>query len=115
MLTVFSMAYAQNVELPNHGDQKGYVYFLSPAKVEFFGVTDKGSSEQAKFKLMEQMALKKNKSGVGSMPPDFLSHYASKLSDPGDEGKNEVEIEELHVFADNVSSQNKEKFIFSLL
>lgn len=101
-LVVLSMDFAQSVEIPCHPDQEGDIFSLSPLKLGIFGIADEGRREQTTFLLPEEVSFKKSGSAVGSM----LLKY---LSDMG------VEADEIHIFADNASSQNKNQFVFSML
>jgi len=99
-LLVVSMDFAENYQVPNHGDEPGELFFKSPVKVGLFAVCDEGAEENAVFIMPEKQTLEKNGSAVASMLMRFLK-------------KRNVTFDNLIVFADNTVAQNKNQFVMS--
>jgi len=100
--SVISVDFAQSYPIPNHSDQLGDMYFESPPTCGFFGITEEGMNEQRCYLLREEHSFSKCGSSVGSMIYDYLD-------------TTNINREQIHIFADNTCSQNKNQFLFALL
>lgn len=99
---MISIDFAQSTDVPNYSDQVGQLYFLSPLSIGIFGISDEGANQHATYLMPENRSFKKNGNTVASLVMDFLK-------------KRNCTFDNLMVFADNTSSQNKNRYFLSSL
>lgn len=90
-----SFDYAQSVQIPFSPQQIGPMYFLSPKKVNVFGVCDEGERTQKNYLISEESSP-----GKGADATISLLHHSLQLH-------NFQKEKQLHLTCDNCGGQNK--------
>lgn len=104
----YTFDFAQSVLLPTHCRQEGALYFLSPFKVNFFGICNDGRTLQHNYVFGESESIGEDgqqshsANSVVSMLDDFFNRHG--------EGE-----EVCHLNADNCGGQNKNHIMTSYL
>ena len=102
MMMHYSFDYAQQVHLPNDPQQPGPMFFLTPYKVQIFGVSNEALKKQCNYLIPESCTTGKGSNSVIS----FLHHYFKN---------NGMGEKQVILHADNCGGQNKNKYLMSYL
>ena len=92
-MLVLAIDFAQNTVYPSSAQTVGAAYFKSARKVSLFGIHNEGTGQQYTFLIDEAHSIGKGPNSVVSML-DYILGIERKF-------------DEVHIFADNCVSQNK--------
>ncbi|XP_056013929.1 uncharacterized protein LOC125667802 [Ostrea edulis] len=104
----YTFDFSQALSIPHHARQEGPLYFLTPRKVQLFGVALEGCYQQVNYIVDEDQGMGENGAGVkGSNGVISMLHHCLTTFGSGEK--------ECIIHCDNCAGENKNRYVLGYL